>query len=278
MVDNRYRHAGIHLAGPDAGFGRMLLISLGIHLLAAVLFAVGLRPPPRPAPPAYRVDLVSLPVAHPRAGSAAAPAPIAPVVSRPPTSSAPRQLPAKTTPKTTVPSKTPKPAEKTAIGKKPAKGPAPSSIDDDYDEVQANLKIMQMRRERDRRRQVAEAKINQALAVERQQHSTATGSSSSKSGDQLGSAYEDWIKVQLHELWTLSRYQVGGRRDLSCELELRFDARGTLADYRIERRSGDERFDDSVRRAVLQLKQLPSAPGKNLSLTVEFNLKDLLEP
>lgn len=277
MVDNRYRHAGIHLAGPNAGFGRMLLLSLGIHLLVAVFFAVGLRPPLRSAPPAYRVDLVSLPVAKPRAGDGlpTAPAP-ASLPSPPSVPSPPRPAPAKTAPKATVPGKEAKPTVKSATGKKPAKAPAPSSIDDDYDEVQANLRVMQMRRERDRRKQAAEAKIHQVLAEVQPSGSGAVGSRSKASGDQLGSAYEDWIQVHLRELWTFNRQQAR-QLDIEARLKLSFDARGQLVDYKFLKSSGNEQFDKSIHNAVLQLKRLPTAPERPLELTVTFNLKELLE-
>ena len=63
------------------------------------------------------------------------------------------------------------------------------------------------------------------------------------------------------------------RRDLQATVRLLFDAQGNLKDYTFVEKSGEERFDDSVRKAILQLKKLPNPPGSRMEREVVFNLK-----
>jgi outer membrane biosynthesis protein TonB len=95
-------------------------------------------------------------------------------------------------------------------------------------------------------------------------------------GTEAGIAYDAWLHEYLKQAWTLSRYQVS-RRDLQATVRLVFDAHGNLLDYTFIKKSAEERFDDSVRKAILQLKKLPNPPGSRMEKEVVFNLKDLLE-
>jgi outer membrane biosynthesis protein TonB len=95
-------------------------------------------------------------------------------------------------------------------------------------------------------------------------------------GTEAGPSYDAWLQEYLKQAWTLSRYQVS-RRDLEAVVTLIFDARGNLIDYRFTEKSEEERFNDSVRKAVLQLKKLPTEPGERMEKKVVFNLKELLE-
>ena len=68
MNSNRRLRQGV--AGrPDVKLGRMVLVSLGLHLIVFLIFS-GLILPRfgRVRPPVYFVDLVNLPVARPQAG------------------------------------------------------------------------------------------------------------------------------------------------------------------------------------------------------------------
>jgi TonB family protein len=95
-------------------------------------------------------------------------------------------------------------------------------------------------------------------------------------GTEAGTAYDVWLHEYLKKAWTLSKYQVS-RRDLKATVKLAFDAQGNLLDYNFIKKSGEERFDDSVRKAILQLKKLPNPPGSRMEKEIVFNLKDLLE-
>ncbi|MEJ2201679.1 MAG: TonB C-terminal domain-containing protein, partial [Desulfuromonadaceae bacterium] len=95
-------------------------------------------------------------------------------------------------------------------------------------------------------------------------------------GNQAGVSYDAWLKTYLTAAWRLSKYQLG-RTDLEATVRLVFDARGRLIDYKFVQESGELRFDDSVKRALLQLQELPEPPGSRIEKEVVFNLKDLLQ-
>jgi outer membrane biosynthesis protein TonB len=95
-------------------------------------------------------------------------------------------------------------------------------------------------------------------------------------GTEAGSSYDAWLHEYLKQAWTLSRYQVSSR-DLRATVKLTFDAQGNLLDYKFIEKSREQRFDESVRKAILQLKKLPNPPGSRMEKDIVFNLKDLLE-
>jgi TonB family protein len=245
----------------------MLLISLAGHLLLTLLFLFSLRGHYRPpATEAYRVDLVALPVASPRAGR-----PDAVVAEKP--APAPRPAPpAKAAPSVAKPTPLPgKGAKKSPTAKS---GPLLPAADGDYDAAQDRIERLR------RRQEIADlqARITAMQVAERQRKSSATAPAgvTDGKGSELGASYNAYIHKSVQEAWVLSRYQVSNL-DREAVVELTFNAKGTLSGYRVLKGSGDERFDDSVRRAVLNLVQLPTAPGRAFTTTVRFNLKELLE-
>lgn len=264
---NRFRRQGRRRGSAEVRFGRMLVISLALHGLVVLLTLVTLRPALlRPPTETYRVELVTLPVAAPQQGRPAAAARVAAVERpAPPTTPAPKQLPV------TTPLKTP---PKTAAKEPTKKVPA---SDRSYDDTQDAIERMR------RKQEIAEVekRLANLLKADPRQPAASTpavtpGTDSGK-GKDPGGDYAPYIRQYLKEAWTLSRYQVTDLK-LWAEVSLTFDARGTLNDYRFLRRSGEARFDESVQRAILDLRQLPTAPGQTFTLKVNFNLKDLLEP
>jgi TonB family protein len=263
MTGNRFirRHnARLH---PDPRFGGMLLISLGLHLAVALVFNFGLLPRHRiERRPVYVVDLVNLPVASPQAGRPDARPPSA----QPPAAKAVRP----------EPTKIPEPAKQVAPAKKPEPTKTkPVEKAPDY-ETETLSAIEKLRRQRE----IEELKEKLA-GLKKQDTRSAAGSQApvgmpEGKGSEAGISYDAWLHQYLKEAWTLSKYQVA-RRDLEAKVKLVFDSQGNLRDYRFLRPSGDERFDDSVRRAVLQLKRLPTAPGRPMEPEIVFNLKELLE-
>lgn len=263
---NRYRR-GRGGGRTEPGLGRMLLISLGGHLLLTLLILFSLRGHYRPAATeAYRVDLVALPVASPRAGrpdavvaekSAPAPRPTPPAKAAPPVAK-PATLPGKG-------------AKKTPTAKAGSMLPA---TDGDYDAAQDRIARLRRLQEIEE----TKAKIAAMHAADTRQKSTTTAPAgvTDGKGSELGASYNAYIHKSVQEAWVLSRYQVSNL-DREAVVELTFNAKGTLSGYRVLKGSGDERFDDSVRRAVLNLVQLPTAPGRAFTTTVRFNLKELLE-
>jgi len=280
-----HHHTDRQLAGyhHDPRFGRLLFASLGVHLTVVLLFSGVLFPRfQRDLRPVYHVDLVNLPVMNPQAGrpdarpepakAPAKPAPPEPVKAPPP-------APPKPTPKAeTVKMAKPEPVKPAAVKpKKPEAAQAKANekqsaadaaaLEEKLRQMQARQQIDDMKRRLDEMagRDTRQAAIPGAPA----------GMMDGK-GTEAGTSYDAWLHEYLKQAWTLSRYQVS-RRDLKATVKLAFDAQGNLLDYNFIKKSGEERFDDSVRKAILQLKKLPNPPGNRMEKDIVFNLKDLLE-
>jgi TonB family protein len=253
----------------DPGLGRTLLGSLGIHLLIIFFFAGALLPRfEEERRPVYYVDLANLPVKAPRAGRPDA-APVKPATKvkpaptstkAPPPPVKPKIEPVKVNPP--VPKATPLPKAPAATAKTThAEDSASSAIDD-------------MRR----KKEIADLKATlAALAADDRRDRAPDGAPVGMQdgrGTEAGVSYDAWVQTAYKRVWTLSRYQVT-RLDLEALVRVTFDAEGNLKDYKFLSESGDARFDDSVRSAILQIKKLPTAPGERLELPVVFNLKDL---
>ncbi|MEJ2700005.1 MAG: TonB C-terminal domain-containing protein [Desulfuromonadales bacterium] len=293
MTSNRFDRRGTSIH-PDPKIGRMLLCSLGLHLVVVLIFAGVLIPRFHREPrPVYTVDLVNLPVKNPQAGRpeahrtpstkkpqtrAPAPAPAPPPTPRKETVALPeKEVPKPPPVKKTVARKAPaKPAPKPKPKPKPA--PVPKARYDD-----ALSAIQKMRRNQERKQDIEELKKKLA-AMAADDTRTASpipeapvGMPEGK-GDEAGPSQEAWLHQFLKKCWSLSKYQVS-RRDLEAKVNLVFDARGNLLVYRFLNKSGDPNFDDSVRFAILQLKgnPLPLKPGRRLEVPVTFNLKDLMD-
>jgi outer membrane biosynthesis protein TonB len=280
-----HHHTDRQLAGyhHDPRFGRLLFASLGVHLAVVLLFSGVLLPRfQRDLRPVYHVDLVNLPVMNPQAGrpdarpepakASAKPAPPEPVKAPPP-------APPKPTPKAeTVKMAKPEVAKPAAVKpKKPEAAPVKTSEKQstaDAAALQEKLRQMQARQEReDYKKRLAElaSKDSRQAAIP----GAPAGMMDGK-GTEAGASYDAWLHEYLKKAWTLSMYQVS-RRDLKATVKLAFDAQGNLLDYNFIKKSGEERFDDSVRKAILQLKKLPNPPGSRMEKEIAFNLKDLLE-
>jgi hypothetical protein len=95
-------------------------------------------------------------------------------------------------------------------------------------------------------------------------------------GTEAGVSSDAWLHEFLKQAWRLSQYQLG-RTDLAAEVQLLFDAKGQLLSYKFTEKSGDSHFDDSVMRAILQLKDYPEPTLAGTKKDVVFNLKELLK-
>lgn len=262
----------------DPRIGRMVLLSLVIHLIVVLLFAGVLLPRfPQPSRPVYYVDLLNLPVKSPQAGRPQA----RPHKTKP----APRPEPKPpertvTPPKPNPPAKVvlpPKPAPKPEPAPKPKPKPVevkPKVPERSYQDVLKDIEARQREKKIEalKRRLAALAKNDSKPPPKTE----APVGMPEGHGDQKGIAYDAWVHDYLKKAWALSRYQVSNI-DLSATLELKFDGQGKLVDYRFVKPSGDERFDQSVKKAILQLPTLPNPPGSPLTLEIVFNLKDLMD-
>lgn len=271
MGGNRYR-ARRARGQAEVGLGRMLLVSLAIHGAVLVLFTGVLLPRfERERRPVYYVDLVNLPVMSPQAGRPDARPEKAEPAKKPEPAPAPAPVAKKAEPaakKAAVPAK-PKPAP--AKKAEPAKKPAPPP--ERYEETLSAIEQLKRKREIEALKEKLAAL---GSADTRRAPGAAPVGMADGKGTEAGTSYDAWLHTFLKEAWTLSKYQVS-RRDLEATVHLVFDPRGRLLDYRFLEKSGEDRFDDSVRRAVLQLETLPTEPGRRLEKEVVFNLKELLE-
>jgi len=293
LAKNRFIRRGTE-THPEPKLGRMLIVSLVVHLAVLAVFTGVFEPRLAKPPRAYYVDLVNLPVADPQAGrpdvrpkaekprkapeppkaEVKPPEPPKPPPKKPEPVKVAKPEPVK--PKVAKPKPKPVPKAKPAPKAKPKPKPEVAKPSQSYEEdTLAAIKKMQAKKEIEELKQklaaLSASDTRQAPAVPDAPVGMPEGS-----GTEAGTSYDAWIHDYLKQAWLLSKYQVPSR-DLEATVALVFDPQGKLLDYRFLEHSGEARFDDSVKRAVLQLKQLPKAPGRRLEREVVFNLKELLE-
>ena len=297
MLDNHFQRRGSDFH-PDPKIGRLVLLSLILHLALVLVFSGAFshhNPPPKR--PVYYVDLTQLPVANPRAGrpdgqssssktvkkSAPTPAKKAvPTVKRatPPTPAKkaikPSKPAAKKTSKTSATKTTTKPR---SVAKKPAA--ATQATADSGANYQAAMSAV----EKIRRKQEMAALKDKLAAMASSDSRAGTANSRASSaplgmpdgtGDQVGVSQELWLQERLTKNWSLSKYQVV-RRDLEARVAITYNAQGALTGKTFKKSSGNSTFDDSVTRAILKSPQLEFKPGRKLEVVVIFNLKDLMD-
>lgn len=225
--------------------------SLLVHSIVAAIFLHSPSPAIPHRPPTLSVELVMAPVANPQRGSASA----SPKIAAPVAVQKEPVLPPK------------------AIKKEPVvvTKDKPRIVKDD--EIRADIAKMKQRLA-----DQAEAKrAEDAIAAMRKktaappQKAMAAGSATG-TGDEAGSAIGEWLQQAVREKWSWPDRK---RKELSAEVEVEFDIRGRLSNYRFVRHATDSRFDDSLKRALLSLEPLPKALRKPYKERILFNLEDL---
>ena len=251
--------SGVH-ADPLAG--RLLvayLLSLVLHALLLFGLTGGwLGSAPRPdQAPVYYVDLVHKPVLNPQAGRpeprAATPKPAVPA----PLPAAPKT--AVTPPKTAVASKA------TPAGKRP-----PSAAENHVAGALQNLRDEQA--------------LQQRLAALRQSHAVPTdvpvGLPDAK-GTEAGVSSLVYVQATIQQNWALSPYLLADPAKMArieAWVRITYGKGGRLESFRFEKESGDPKFDDSIKRALVKSQQLPTVlPVRLEDVRVVFNLKALAE-
>ena len=294
MTGNRKLREGIS-GRPEPKLGRMFLLSLGLHVLVFLVFS-GVIMPRLGAQrrEVYYVDLVNLPVERPQPGRPEArPQPKAkpepkpePVKKAPAAKPEPRPSPKPQAKPEKAPLKTaaakpepkPKPQPKPARPE-PKPAPKPESPPASYDDVQKRLAQMRAKQKREQEMAALKAKIARLAEKDSRAENPvpeAPVGMPEGHGDQAGVERRAWLQAFFKANWSLSKYQVAGR-NLQARVEVRYDGNGHLLDYRLLEPSGDQTFDDSVKRAVLREKQLPFEPDRAFEEEIIFNLKDLME-
>jgi len=268
-------------ARPEPGLGRMVAVSFVIHLVVfGILTGVLLPRMVKPARPVYVVDLVNLPVKDPQAGRPdARPQPTKKEEKPSPPAPKPEPKPdaVKLPPKPTAkpePKPAPKPQPKPKPEAKPKPKPEPKPAVSKKQETQVSNAIEEMQRKH--QMQALKDKLASLASKDTRNSGNAPVGMPEGKGTQAGVSYDAWLQNYLKEAWRLSKYQLD-RRDLEATVLLTFNAAGKLIDYKFIEDSGDSRFDDSVKRAILQLQELPEPTGSRMEKEVVFNLKDLLK-
>jgi colicin import membrane protein len=285
MPVNRKSIKPLRARASEPRLGRMLLISLGLHLATLLVVYIGpfQTQSRKDMRPVYHVDLVNLPVANPQAGRPDArpqpPKPAPKVAEAPPPPPPPPKEavrlpePAKPTPPKPAPPPVAKAEPKPIAPAKPV--PEPKVTPKDEANLQERLRQLQARQEReDLRKRMDEIATRDPRAAA--PASDAPLGMPTGRGSEAGVDEKTWLQAFFKQNWRLSEYQVT-RRDLQAVARVVYSPEGELLDYSLTP-SGDAIFDDSVKRAILKEKKLPFAPGRRLVLTdVIFNLKDLLD-
>jgi TonB family protein len=225
-------------------FRRLLVISGAAHLALLLVFTVSPRPRGTVLPGVVRVDLV--------AAAPSRPAPARPKPKPKPPAPVKKVLPAQPT-RPPEPKPAPKPVPK----------PEPKPVAEpqvDYDDLMAQL--------REEAGETEEAPVEVA----------GTGGQSGPAGRGIPVTPEvmAWMrsaKIHVTRAWVLApgfRTQV-----LETEVRVRLSASGEVLGIRVERRSGNPWYDESVERAIEKASPLPPPPEANEWLFV-FRPGDVL--
>ena len=262
----------------DPKFGRLLLVSLLVHGLVWVAFTVDLfGTNTRPKPPIYYVDLIHKPVLNPQAGrpdprpakkpQAAQVKPAAqtaaPAVAKKPVKHAVKPLvkPAQTAKSKPVPKPTTKP-NKTKVKEQ-------SSINEALQRVARQA-------ERDALKDKL-AKLSASVGAAATVPADVPVGMLDGTGDEVGISALAFVQAFIQQNWALSPYLLDQSRlaDIEAKATLAYSATGKLVRYRINAPSGNQQFDDSLKKAIIKSQQLPQPLPKDLELNVTFNLKNM---
>jgi len=255
------------------GIGRMFLVSIVLHLLLVVLLGGYLIPKYPPVKkPVYFVDLLHKPVAKPRSGR-----PDAHTVKKKKkiAKKKVKKIAKKKVSKTVV-SKTTLPVKKSTTVVKKIQQVQPSKKIDSVKTVQPENDSNPLEAIEQMRRKQRIAALKQELndLAHDATPTTVPVGIVGGSGAEAGVDFTSWIKTYLSAAWVLPRHY--WQRGLVGKMLIRFDRNGRLIYHELVSSSGDSFFDASIKRAVQQLQQLPSAPQRQLELIITFDPKELL--
>jgi colicin import membrane protein len=263
----------------DPKFGRLLLVSLLVHGLVWVAFTGDLfGTKTRPKPPVYYVDLIHKPVLNPQAGR-----------PDPRPAKKPKAAEVKRTVQTAPPAaqKKPKPAVKPLVKPvktskpkpkpKPVQKPAVKSDTRNEKQVKSALDEIRERQARQAERDAIKDKIAKLSAGAATVAADVPVGMPDGTGDEVGIDVQAAVQAFIQGNWALSPYLLDQSRlrDLEAKATLTYAASGEMIRYRINTPSGNQQFDDSLKRAITKSKQLPQPLPKQLDLLVTFNLKEM---
>jgi len=263
----------------DPKFGRLLLVSLIVHGLIWVAFSFDLfGTNTRPKPPIYYVDLIHKPVLNPQAGR-----------PEPRPAKKPQAAPVKPTAQTVTPA-VPKPEVKPAVKPqvKPATVAKPKPVpkpvvkaDTRKDQkVQSALDEIRERQARQAERDALKdklAKMSASVGAAATVPADVPVGMPDGQGDEAGISALAAVQTFIQQNWVLSPYLLDQSRiaNIEAKATLAYSAAGKLVRFRINVPSGNQQFDDSLKRAITKSEQLPQPLPQDLELVVTFNLKDI---
>jgi len=232
----------------------MFALSLIVHLaiLSLIIWshaALDLHPSEEPV---TYVDMVTLPVASPQAGTPAPaqeklPAPAAPAAVHPPAA-------AMTLPKALPKAKLPPPGK--------GKPVAPAAPVESAREFNERLEKLERRAE--------DKRLADALARLKKGGGKAVGMPGAK-GTQAGSDYSAYIQSRLKDAFRdVIASQTSSPQTL---VRITIGPDGRIANYRVEKKSGDPVFDDAVSRAVTLAGRYFKPPPGGLPFERVFRFK-----
>ncbi len=273
----------------DPKFGRLLLLSLIAHALIWAAFSVGwFGSGQRPKPPVYYVDLIHKPVLNPQAGRPE-PRPVSKPKPEPAKSaavppSAPKE-PAKPAvkippkpPEAVIPKPAPKPAVKPAA--KPAPKPAAEPDRRTEQKLQSALDEIRQRQDREAERDALKdrlAKLRDSVNAAATVPADVPIGMPDGQGNEVGVSALAFVQAFIQQNWVLSPYLLDQSRiaNIEAKATLVYSTSGKLVRFRIDTPSGNQQFDDSLKRAITKSDQLPQPLPKDLELVVTFNLKEI---
>jgi colicin import membrane protein len=203
----------------------LVVFSLMIWSNAALVFH------PAEEPVTY-VDMVTLPVASPQAGT---PAPAEEKIAGPPTAPAPVSPPVATM---ALPAAKPKTKPPLPVKGKTAK-PQPAPVEDSREFEERMAKI---------ERQAEDKRQADVLARLKKGGGSKTVGMPGARGTQAGSDYSAYIQSRLKDAFRdVIASQTGAPQTL---VRITIGTDGRITGYRVEKKSGDPVFDEAVSRAV----------------------------
>lgn len=268
----------------DPKFGRLLLLSLIAHALIWAAFSVGwFGSSTRPKPPVYYVDLIHKPVLNPQAGrpeprpvSKPEPAKKPAATSTPSPPKVPEKPAVKVPPKpaeVAIPKPQPKPAAK------PAAKPVAKTEQRKDQKVQSAIEEIRQRQQREAELDALKnklAKLRESAGAASVPADVPIGMPDGQ-GDEVGISALAFVQAFIQENWVLSPYLLDQSRiaNIEAKASLSYSAEGKLVRFRVISPSGNQQFDDSMKRAITKSDHLPQPLPKDLELVVTFNLKDI---
>lgn len=222
--------------------------------------------------PAYNVRLLAAPPAPP-APPAAAPKAAVPVKKPEPTAVKPQPQP----------KPQPKPAEAIGTKKQEAKPePKPKRIKPKVDPAQAerelSRRLAQLERRTQSRRQVDSAisRIQSRVASRASAAGGVAGSAGGGGGDKTSMRFqvyhtEVWQRIRTH--WIVPEAMIKSTRGLETIVVIIIRRNGSLAGVRLEKSSGNTRYDQTALRAVKKAGPYPPLPIGYRRATYEMGVR-----